>query len=576
MEQTDQKNELQTLKNISAGKYRQSYLIYVRKSTDEPNNQKNSIAYQKSEGARFAARERLPIAPLTLPGLCLTGVISEKHSGFKENDDLTFTKDGRVQYQIDRPKFQRLVQYLSQGSFRGVVCLCWDRVSRNKGDDTIIRKLMRKGVDFRFVYANYDKTSAGALHMDIDGMFSEHHSRVTSEKVRLATESLRERGFVTCRAPIGYLNQGNTKHKPFDPERAPLIKKFFEFYATGGWTLSDLARFANRHGFTTAPMRRRRTQDEMLSEDAEDAIIEKVSRPVTVAHVHKILTNPFYTGRTPGKDGKYVSSASHERLVSDELFKEVQQALKGKRVSAHYTEKLYLPFRGLVRCTGCGRVYTPYLQKGIQYFGSRCAASCTNPKKSFNAPFLEEEVAKYIDRLTLTEKERNQLDSAASNDVSHFEEKRLARIEADCRRQKKIREDLAYLRANKLNLLKSGVYTPELLVVEEANLNAELITLQNGKLVSDPPMQAVVESTLKLSELLRNGSAYYRNAKSPEKEQIIRVVFSELNISGNTLEYKSKNGFQALQNRFLATGGQSTWLLEAVKIHSYVEESIQT
>jgi hypothetical protein len=62
---------------------------------------------------------------------------------------------------------------------------------------------MRKGIDVRFVYANYDKTSAGALHMDIDGMFAEHHSRVTSEKVRLTTWNLRERGVVTYKAPIG-------------------------------------------------------------------------------------------------------------------------------------------------------------------------------------------------------------------------------------------------------------------------------------------------------------------------------------------------------------------------------------
>ena len=67
-------------------------------------------------------------------------------------------------------------------------------MSRNKGDDTLIRKLMRKGVDVRFVYANYDKTSSGALHMDIDGMFAQHHSRVTSEKVSLTIKVARAKG----------------------------------------------------------------------------------------------------------------------------------------------------------------------------------------------------------------------------------------------------------------------------------------------------------------------------------------------------------------------------------------------
>jgi len=41
-----------------------------------------------------------------------------------------------------------MLQFVSLGYFKGVVCLCWDRISRNKGDDTVVRKLMRRGVDF--------------------------------------------------------------------------------------------------------------------------------------------------------------------------------------------------------------------------------------------------------------------------------------------------------------------------------------------------------------------------------------------------------------------------------------------
>ncbi len=375
-----------------------------------------------------ASGKNCPVATLTLGGFCVDGVISEKHSGFKEDNDLTFTKDGLVQYHIDRPKFQKLVQFLSLGLFKGVICLCWDRLSRNKGDDTLIRKLMRKGVDFRFVYANYDKTSSGALHMDIDGMFAEHHSRVTSEKVRLTHWSLRERGVVAYKAPIGYLNQGNMDHKPFDPERAPAIKKLFELYATGEWTLADLVRFASKQGLTSVPARRRRTTDEMLAEEADEVEIEKVSRLMTVTAIQKILTNPFYTGRTFGNENNYVRSVSHEALISDELFNQVQALLKKKRVSQHYLEKLPLPLRGLVRCDDCGRVYTPYVQKGIQYFGARCAPTCANPKKSFNISFLEQEVGKLIDGLVFTEDELAGLEATTATDISLFEEKRLKEI----------------------------------------------------------------------------------------------------------------------------------------------------
>jgi DNA invertase Pin-like site-specific DNA recombinase len=567
------KTEDQIFKEIRAGKFRDCFLVYIRKSTDEPDNQKNSIAYQKAEGIKFAKREKLTVAPLALAGFCVEGVVSEKHSGFKENNDLTFTKDGLVQYHIDRPKFQKLVQFLSLGLFKGIICLCWDRISRNKGDDTIIRKLMRSGVDIRFVYANYEKTSSGALHMDIDGMFAEHHSRVTSEKVRLTTESLRERGVVTYKAPMGYLNQGSMEHKPFDQERAPIIKKLFEFYATGDWSLADLVRFANNQGLTTNPSRRRRTTDEMLAEEDDEIEIEKVSRPMTLNHIHKILTNLFYTGRMLGNDNNYIRSISHEALVSDELFNSVQLMLRQKKVSMHYTEKLELPLRGLVRCADCGRVYTPYLQKGIQYFGARCAPSCSNPKKSFNISFLEKEVGKLIARLVLTEDELTQLDASTATDISLFEEKRLKQIELNDRRKKKIREDLTYLRTNKLQLLKSGVYTAEVLLSEENQLNTELSTLQDTEMISDVSMHAVMRDVIKLSELLKIGSEYYSFAKSDEKEKLIKIIFSELSVSGNTLQYKCKNGFQALESRFLLVCDHTTWLSELLKLAQYIQAS---
>src|ERR1700733_1368205 len=62
----NEKTEKEVLKEIKSGVYRNSYLIYNRKSTDEPDNQKNSIKYQKSENARFAFSEHLPIASISL------------------------------------------------------------------------------------------------------------------------------------------------------------------------------------------------------------------------------------------------------------------------------------------------------------------------------------------------------------------------------------------------------------------------------------------------------------------------------------------------------------------------------
>ena len=567
----------QILNNIKNGVYRNSYLVYNRKSTDEPNNQKNSIKYQKSENLRFAMRERLPIASVSLDGLCLDGIISEKHSGFKEDIELTFGKDGTVQYKIDRPKFYRLVEYLSKGYFKGVVFLCWDRASRNKGDNNIIEKLIRQGIDLRFTLATYDKTSSGALHMDIDGMFAQHHSRVTSEKVSLSIRNQRSKGICTYKAPVGYLNSGSMEHKPFDSIRAPIVKQLFEKYAEGNWSLADLARWANAQGLTMPPVRKRRTKEDMLSEEVEDnmTVLEPVSRPIRANNVHKILTSPFYTGKIFGNDGQLIASNSHSALISDALFSVVQSLMRKKNVSVHYTQKLVSPYRGMVRCAECKRVYTPYTQKGIMYYGCRCNTACGNSRKNFNISFLEQEIGDRLRTISFTEAELDELNARTQTDIALLEKKRNTEIDQIERKKRKVREDLNYLRSNKLALLRTGVYTVETYMEEEFSLDKELSVLQTHEQASDASMHEVIQDVTELSELLKDLYLTYKKGNSNEKEEILRKLFSELYFSENTFTCKWKNGLQLLENRFNLICAQTTWISELVNNHKFVQESIE-
>ena len=577
-----QKNQLNSaeeeiLKEISSGKYKDKYLVYNRKSTDEPENQKNSIKYQKSENVRFAYREHLPIASVTMSRFCSDGVISEKHSGFKEDTALVFGEEGTVQYRIERPKFYRLVQFLSLGYFKGVIVLCWDRASRNRGDDTVIRKLMKQGVDFRFPLASYDKTSSGALHMDIDGMFAEHHSRITSEKVSLNIRLKRDQGICVQKAPVGYLNLGEMENKPIDPVRGPLITKMFELYATGEWSLADIARWAIEQGFTMPPARRRRTREEMLLEEEDDIKLElkPICRIPTFKTVHQILTNRFYTGEICNNNGEYIPSKSHKALVSKEMFEQVKKLLNKKKVSVQYIDRLHYPMRGLVRCTLCGRVYTPYIKKGITYFGSRCARECPNKKKNVNLKYLYEQIDSILGNLYFTQDELDKIEASESTEVAVFEVKRHNQLEVNEGKKKKIREDLTYLNSNRLALLKSGAYTPETIVTEEKNLNEQLKALQEEEQLSDVSMQETIKELKKLSELLKIVYSYYENGNPYEKERVVKEIFSELLLDENGLKYKCKNEYKPFETRFIVPCALTRWLSELLIYLPYIKHGIK-
>jgi site-specific DNA recombinase len=540
------------MQDILSGKYRDYYLIYNRKSTDDAINQKNSIKYQKAVNVRFAFDRKLKIAPLTVQGLCTDGIISERHSGFKQ-DELMEIIDGKVSFRIERPKFQRLVEYLMKGYFKGVIFLCYDRASRNDSDSLILKRLGKMDCDVYFSLTEYAKSSSGILHQDVDGMFAKFVSEVTSEKVKLSTKNNRDNGVCTYKAPVGYLNNGTMEHKPFDPVRAPIIKDMFELYATGDWSLHSLAKWATQEGLTMPAVKRRRTEDEILAEEEDDIRleIEAVCRPVEYKQVARILSNRFYTGRIKGNiKGEWVISTSHEALVTDELFEAVQLMLKKKNISQHYKDVLETPYRGLFRCNECGRAYTPYEKKGSIYLGSKCKFDCANNIRSLASKEVEKLAGDLIKNLSFTDEELIEMDARTKTDIAVLELKRNKEMETIERRKKKLREDLLFLRTNKLSLLKTSAYSPEEYLAEENNVQTELNLLMQKEQISEEAMSQVIKEVIKLSELVQNAYLYYQYANSEEKDAIMRTIFSELSYSQKGLKYKCKKGFEALSSRF--------------------------
>lgn len=561
--------EPKLLNEIKSGLYQNHFLIYNRKSTDEAENQKNSIQYQKKENLHVIKKEKLRLSPLTIKGFCRDGVISERHSGFKESSVFEITDRGEVVYRIERPKFQQLLWFLSRGYFKGVVCLSWDRISRNEGDDTAINKLMKQGVSFQFAKAFYEENSSGALHMDVDKMFAKHHSRATSEKVTLATRNLRSEGVCTYKAPVGYQNLGDMHDKPFDEVRAPIIRGLFERYATGDWSFASLARWANEQGFTMPPVRRKRTIEELLADydDDEGGInaIPKIARPLTYQNVYKILKNPFYTGKILDSNGTYIPSNSHKALISEELFTKVQSVKGAKKISVHYSKRLPLFLRGLIKCAECGRTYCPYTKKGIQYFGVKCKKGCSNPIKNINLTFIEGKIQEVVSRLYFTDEEKEQLNNNWKLQLDEVEEKRKKALEENERKKKRVREDLRYLKEEKLTLLKTGVFTVEEFLLQEAKLNQELASLKREEDASDIAISETVKELINLSELLKNVATAYLYGKSGEKEEITRILFSELLLFGETLSIKAQREFECLKTRFDYMGEPKAMLSELLQ-----------
>ena len=118
-----------------------------------------------------------------------------------------------------------------------------------------------------------------------------------------------------------------------------------------------------------------------------------------------LLRNPVYCRRIfiPAyKDEKAtVIKASHEPIITIELFDEVQDVLNGRKrkFPTRQTAKDELPLRGYLECKQCGSKITGSASKGNggKYFYYHCQHGC---KERFKAELANKELLKVFGELS--------------------------------------------------------------------------------------------------------------------------------------------------------------------------------
>ena len=191
---------------------------------------------------------------------------------------------------------------------------------------------------------------------------AKHYIDNLSEETRKGMTEKAAQGTWPSYAPIGYVNVGDNGHRKvaLDPERAPLVRQVFEWYAQGGTSISEV------HG-----------------KAVEAGLRTRAGKPIARSMIGTLLGNAFYTGRFVWKGREY--PGDHDALVSLDLFQRVQAELR------HDGKPLVMPKRvfaygGLVRCAHCGCSVTAEMKKGKYVY-----YHCTGGRGPCDRPYIREE-----------------------------------------------------------------------------------------------------------------------------------------------------------------------------------------
>lgn len=226
-----------------------------------------------------------------------------------------FIDAGESARSADRPELQRMLDHIAAHPVDFVLVHKVDRLARNRADDVAINlAIQQSGARLVSATENIDETASGMLLHGIMSSIAEFYSRNLATEVLKGMEQKARTGGTPGMAPLGYRNIAainsdgrEVRTVEIDPDRGPNITWAYQQYATGDWTLRQLADALEARGFTTRGTRNR------------------PGKPITITSLNALLRNPYYKGDVVYRDVAY--PGRHEPLIDTAIWERVQVVL---------------------------------------------------------------------------------------------------------------------------------------------------------------------------------------------------------------------------------------------------------
>jgi len=349
-----------TIKYIKMDKY----FVYIRKSTDEEDRQVLSLEAQETELMEYAQKERLNVFRV-----------------FRES---------KTAKEPGRPVFNDMLSRVEQGEVNGLICWHPDRLARNSIDGGRIIHLVDNG---SIMYLKcptfwFEATPQGKFMLSIAFGQSKYFVDNLSENTKRGLRQKLRRGEMPGLAPLGYLNDTKAHTIVKDPERHLLVKKLFEIYSTGRYTLRDLREMTISLG-----------------------LLSRKRKKLSVSMIQTILQNPFYYGLFRYNGETY--EGKHEPMVQKKIFDKCQEVMKDRSKPQKTNGKECIhPYRGMLLCGECGCSITSENQKGHRYYRCTKKRGVVCSQRYLREEEMDRQVSGWIQKFSLRSSESRKIISA--------------------------------------------------------------------------------------------------------------------------------------------------------------------
>ena len=457
------------------------YIIYAHKSTEKDDRQILSIEAQLVELKEFAAKEKLEIV-----------------ASFQEAK--TAKEPGRM-------KFAEMLSLIEKGKADGIISWHPDRLARNSVDGGKIIHFVDRGLirSLKFPTFWFEPTPQGLFMLNIAFGQSKYFVDNLRENVKRGLRQKIRNGVWPGWVPVGYLNNPKTRMIDIDKSKTPKVKKLFELYTTGEYTLKSLANWCK-----------------------EKKLHGNLNKEIAVSNIQKILQNIFYIGLM--KYHGEIFEGQHEPLISKKLFDKCQEVM-AKRGKVQEVRKHNFAFLGLLKCASCGASITAEIQKGHNYYHCTKKKGLCQEKHYLREEALVEQIKNYLQKVSLSSQDTEKILAALDSEQKQAKQHAQSKVESLKEQLKQVEIRLAKL----LDVFLSDVLSTE----EYAAKKQELLSQK-------------VEFQEKISDFEQKGLSWLEPAREFVKSlnQAVKLVETE-NKKEMTTFLKNIGSNHILQNRQL-------------------------
>lgn len=438
----------------------------------------------------------------------------------------------------DRKQFMEMIAFAKkQRTTIAVVADKIDRVQRSFKETPLLNELIDRGkIELHFHVENcvihQKSTSMERLMWNMGVMMAQSYVDSLRDNVNRAKGQKLKNGECIGLAPIGYLNVRDERGKAdviVDELRAPLVKRLFETYATGSYTLGEMVTFAREWGLTNS---------------------KRMQKPVSKSQMYKILTNPFYYGVMHIKKDGAEHPHRYPPLVAKSLFDRCEEVRLGWEKKPFKYSGIDFVFRGILTCATTGKTISAerhgktYKNGGKSEWIYLSSWNPDDPKKK--VWMREEHVLEQVEAAlaTLAIKDEKVLKNLTSYIFQTNESKKAFHVKQTAILKKEhteIEEKLDKL----LDLMMEKVISKEEFEAKKRKLKDRQYEIDELVRSYDEADDQFTNRLIDLLNLSAGALTRFRGSNIPEKRDLLNFVFSNLSLRGKKLEYTMRCPFDA-------------------------------